>query len=683
MLEITVLVSSPTQAEDVVNCGADAVLLRFDSSAQRSGGAYFTRYELASTVRFCHVSGAKVYVWLDRELTDKNEDSLMRDIEAACECGVDALRVEDAGLARMVHLLCPKMSLHGGMGLSAGSLYGAAALLGLGFDRISCAFDSAAFEAFLEQKKFTPELTVVSPGCSALSGRCYIASLRNKKPARCGYACREPFGYGRQGLYSPLCANPVCMIKTTAKFSENSASVLLDISGMRHDLAWPVIRAFCDAARGKGADERMISYTAVAFGQTSAYEPLLEGSSFFANTPPAAPSDGAQSKRPSPLSRVETAFVLTAASLKPLTLVCADTDDNQVSVEGGICLEGENPLSEAKLRTELYRRTHPPFETAAVRLNIQKGTAVTFDELTQLKERAMLQLIAQRGMVSPCPTQYVQSFRGGETFAPSGKPYIAVELSKKSQLSGELAHLAPQRLYLPLGEIVRSERELVLFRANGTQIGAVMPQRLTAENTDEVKAQLYMARDLGVTLTLASGLDTAALAINEGFEVMSDWGMNVKSSVSLAALSSLGIKSALVSFELEFEEIEKLSSPLPLEMTVYGRLPLAVTAKSLETEQSVGISDRKRGFHPLVPDGETSILCHSEVLYIDKAAKYSGCPISGLRLRFTGENGRECAKAVGEFMRARLKRPNAHTSGLYEKDNFSILKEKLRRYIKK
>ena len=116
MLEITVLVSSPNQAEDVVNCGADAVLLRFDSSAQRSGGERFNRNELAATVRFCHVSGAKVYVLLDKELTDSSEDALRADIEAACECGVDALRVNDAGLARMVHMLCPKMSLQAGSG---------------------------------------------------------------------------------------------------------------------------------------------------------------------------------------------------------------------------------------------------------------------------------------------------------------------------------------------------------------------------------------------------------------------------------------------------------------------------------------------------------------------------------------------------------------------------------------
>ena len=190
MLEITVLVSSPAQAEDVVNCGADAVLLRFDSSAQRSGGAYFTRFELAQTVRFCHVSGAKVYLWLDKELTDENETALCANIEAACECGVDAIRVEDAGLARMVKMLCPKMSLHAGSSLAANSLYGAAALLGLGFERISCVFDTVAFASFLEQKKFTPELTALSPGCSALSGRCYIASLRGKKPTRCGFACR-------------------------------------------------------------------------------------------------------------------------------------------------------------------------------------------------------------------------------------------------------------------------------------------------------------------------------------------------------------------------------------------------------------------------------------------------------------------------------------------------------------
>ncbi|MBR6812899.1 MAG: U32 family peptidase [Oscillospiraceae bacterium] len=683
MLEITVLVSSPLQAEDVVNCGADAVLLRFDSSAQRSGGERFNRNELAATVRFCHVSGAKVYVLLDKELTDSSEDALRADIEAACECGVDALRVNDAGLACMVHMLCPKMSLQAGSGLAAHSLYGAAALLGLGFERISCAFDSEAFSAFLDQKKFTPELTVLSPGCSALSGRCYIASLRNKKSERCGFACREPFGYGRQGFYSPLCANPVCMIKTVARYSASNAGVLLDITGMRADLAHSAIRAFCNAAKGKGADERMISFCAVAFGQTSAFEPLNEDSSFFANTPPAAIAAPSDIKRPSPQSRVEIAFVLTASAGKPLSLICADKDDNQVSVEGKPCLTGEGPSGEAKLRTELYRRTHPPFQTAAVRLNIQKGVLVSLEELVALKERAMLQLIALRGRTAVCQVQYVPSLLTDKGERPSGKPDIAIELSKKSQLSSELAFLSPKRLYLPLAELVISERELFLFRQQGTLIGAVLPQKLTAQNQDEVKAQLHMAKEMGASLALAPGLDSAALAINEGFDVMADWGMNIKSSLALSSLAALGIKSAHISFELEYEEIEKLSPLIPLEMTVYGRLPLAVTAHNLQSEQTMGISDRKHGFHPLIQENLSSILCHSEVLYIDKAEKYASCPVSSVRLRFTGENERECAKAVGDFMRSRLKRPNACTGGLYEKDKFSILKEKLRRSIKK
>ena len=84
-----------------VRSGADAVYLGEKAFSARSSAKNFDGEELKKATAYCHIHGVKVYVTINTIVFDDELEKLKKAIISAAEADVDALIVQNMGVARL------------------------------------------------------------------------------------------------------------------------------------------------------------------------------------------------------------------------------------------------------------------------------------------------------------------------------------------------------------------------------------------------------------------------------------------------------------------------------------------------------------------------------------------------------------------------------------------------------
>lgn len=95
-----------------VENGADAVYLGGKSFNARRFAANFTDQELIEAVNYCHVRGVKVYITVNTLIHEHEIAAALEYILFLFNSGVDAVIVQDLGLAYLVATIFPELQLH-------------------------------------------------------------------------------------------------------------------------------------------------------------------------------------------------------------------------------------------------------------------------------------------------------------------------------------------------------------------------------------------------------------------------------------------------------------------------------------------------------------------------------------------------------------------------------------------
>ena len=134
--EILAPVGSREALEAAVRCGADAVYLGQKSFSARADSRNFDPDALREAVAYAHRFGVRVHQALNIVTFDREFPALKDCIRAACDAGVDALIVQDWGVAAAVKALAPSMPLHASTQMAIHSPEGVRAAGELGFSRL-------------------------------------------------------------------------------------------------------------------------------------------------------------------------------------------------------------------------------------------------------------------------------------------------------------------------------------------------------------------------------------------------------------------------------------------------------------------------------------------------------------------------------------------------------------------
>ncbi|WP_395744027.1 DUF3656 domain-containing protein [Prosthecobacter sp.] len=184
-------------ARAAVANGADAIFFGMPRFNARLRADNFTEEDLPELMKFLHEHGVKGYVAFNtliftRELPDA--ETQLRYLE---DCGVDAVIVQDLGLARMVKELTPGLRLHASTQMTITSPEGLEFAKRLSIDQAVLARELSLRELERFKAAGVPlEVFVHGALCVAYSGQCLTSESLGRRSANrgeCAQACRMPY----------------------------------------------------------------------------------------------------------------------------------------------------------------------------------------------------------------------------------------------------------------------------------------------------------------------------------------------------------------------------------------------------------------------------------------------------------------------------------------------------------
>jgi putative protease len=179
--------------------GADAVYAGLPRFSARADATNLSSAELRQLLAYAHglPRPRRVYVVLNTLMQARDLPGALEALEELDDAGVDAVIVQDLGLARLAQRHFPRLRLHASTQLAAHNLAGLRALAALGFQRVVLARELPLDEAAYLARTAPVEIEIFVHGalCYSYSGLCLFSSHqtgRSGNRGRCAYCCREP-----------------------------------------------------------------------------------------------------------------------------------------------------------------------------------------------------------------------------------------------------------------------------------------------------------------------------------------------------------------------------------------------------------------------------------------------------------------------------------------------------------
>ena len=198
MVELLAPVGSREALIAAVEGGADAVYLGGKMFGARAYAPNFSDEELAEVVQLAHLRGVLVYVTVNTLIDNTEILPLAAYIKHLYQISVDAVIVQDMGVATIVRNVAPDMPIHASTQMTIHNLQGVQFLAEQGFSRVVLAreLSLAAIEHVCKNSPIEIETFIHGALCISYSGQCLMSSLiggRSGNRGRCAQPCRLPY----------------------------------------------------------------------------------------------------------------------------------------------------------------------------------------------------------------------------------------------------------------------------------------------------------------------------------------------------------------------------------------------------------------------------------------------------------------------------------------------------------
>lgn len=209
--------------------GADAIYLGLKHFSARAEAVNFSKDDLDEVTAYAHTLNKKVYVALNTLMQESELSLLMDTLQTCADCHVDAIIVQDLGVARLVKKCFPQLALHGSTQMAIHNLAGALALKKMGFERVVLARELTLNEIKHIQEGADIEIEVFVHGalCYSYSGLCSFSSLTTSRSAnrgKCVYSCRDTFQLNER-QYHPFSMKDLALEKDVLKLKGISLKI--------------------------------------------------------------------------------------------------------------------------------------------------------------------------------------------------------------------------------------------------------------------------------------------------------------------------------------------------------------------------------------------------------------------------------------------------------------------------
>jgi putative protease len=199
-------------ARAAVAHGADAIFFGLSRFNARLRADNFTEEDLPELMKFLHRHGVKGFVTMNTLIFTAEIEDAARQLLWLEHCGVDAIIVQDLGLAKLAATITPKLALHASTQMTITSPEGLRFVESLfPLERAVLARELAVKELqrFPQAEAMNTPLEVFVHGalCVAYSGQCLTSESLGQRSANrgeCAQACRMPYEIYVDGVKKPL-----------------------------------------------------------------------------------------------------------------------------------------------------------------------------------------------------------------------------------------------------------------------------------------------------------------------------------------------------------------------------------------------------------------------------------------------------------------------------------------------
>lgn len=644
-----------------VNNGADAVYLGGSAFSARANAVNFSNDEIASAVRYAHVRGVKVYVALNTLVEDTKFHEAWEFAKFCYECGIDALIVQDLGILSMLKACFPDFKLNASTQMTVHNLKGVRAAEKAGFSRVVLSRELSKEEIGDICAKAKAEIEVFAHGalCMSYSGQCLMSSFiggRSGNRGACAQPCRLPYSLinaeGRTVCEDKylLSLKDLCLIDEIGTLDKLGVKSLKIEGRMKNSAYVSMAAHLYDKYREGGiVDKADIMDLQSVFSRSGFTKGYFENSTgrhmlnidrsnddVYRNI-----TDKAKQRADS-LTKAESKKILISGSFTAklgdkATLCVWDGDGHSTTCHSNAIAEEsiKVALTEERVREQVLKTGGTPFEFEDFIINIDYGISLPIKELNQLRRQALAHIENQRAEVESkedvCDFSFniVKSTAKAE-FTASANTYEQIKALEKTSVA---------RIYIPKGIYDEHKEEFLSDRFFVT-LPAIERHGKTAEGYDRICTSNF------------SQVYDDAMVKHGGFR------MNVFNSPAVKFLKAEGFDSVCLSPEMNMRQIIGISKDMPVEVIVYGSLPV-MTVQNCVIKSAYGkcscngdvhyLKDRKGARFPVIADKDncTNIILNSAPIYMgDKMDDIYRSGVAYAQLHFTTETADEAENII-------------------------------------
>ena len=703
-LEILAPAGSREQLVAAVRSGADAVYLGAGGLNARRGAENFSDFsQLRDAVEYCHASGVDVHLTANILVRDDEWDQASRLIEDACALGIDAVIVQDAGLARFIRLSAPELVTHASTQMSLHTPGGAIAAAEMGFRRavLSRELSGREIAEITAASSIETEVFIHGALCMSVSGQCLFSSVlggRSGNRGLCAQPCRLPFRVtgDTSGFDGCMSLKDMSHIEHIPALMEMGVrSIKIEGRMKRPEYVAAAVTA-CRLMRDEGevppdlAEKLMAVFSRSGF--TDGYFTGKRGRGMFGTRTKedvvSASSALLHSLHPlykTEFSRIPLSMKLTAADENtPAALEASDHDGHSVTVTGEKPQPARKaPFSEDYANRILGKTGGTPFYLEALTAEVGEGLTLPSSALSGMKRDALEKLDALRR--APHPVAFDAE---AENCKPSarrefgqGTPALRVVFRSAAQVPENMTGVSMAYIPLETDEKILSDTAEKLRSQN--VIPAVEAPRGLFGDEKKTEKFVLQAKARGIENIMIHNAGLIPVMRKLGMTIHGGFGLNVFNSRSLDEYRALGLADCELSLELTLGQIASLGSSQPRGMIIRGRIPMMITRNcpaALSPKGCRGFSKQDNGRFCSITDRtgrELPVLCRtccSEIfnpVMMSVISNVAGktreeLSLDWVTLSFTTETREECAAVISGALNGTLKETGI-TSGLYLK----------------
>lgn len=666
-----------------IHSGADAVYFGYGELNARRNAKNFDEQSLAEASRLCKERGVKMHMTVNTMVYDREYDEVLRTLEIACKYGIDALIVQDLGVAKIVREAAPEMKMHASTQLTVHNVSGAWQAKELGFSRVVLAREMSREEILQVTTQVPVETEVFVHGalCMCVSGQCYMSSVigeRSGNRGLCAQPCRLPFASGRKGD-----SGYALSLKDLSLADRVKELMVLGVDSFkiegrmkRPEYVAAAVSQFKEAVRGAQADMDLMAAVFSRSGFTKGYFDAKLGQEMFGTRQKEDVlasqkvlkklSDMASKDVP----RVGVDFAFSMKENEPAVLTASDGEGRTVQAQGELPQQAlKAPTTEELVWRSLEKTGGTFYYLNSLTCDLGEGLIYPASQLNSLRREALDKLTQLRGEIHEIPFHKPEKQPVPKHIGVQGEklPLRAAvrEIAQITERMGEVCEL----ISVPLDELLKNKNNLP--KEIIPKISVSLPRVVFGDDEKYLAERLTECKHLGIEHLSTGNLGGVYLGRKMGFVLHGEFGLNIANAGCLAEYERLGLSDCLLSFELSLARARAVGGTLLRGLLIYGKLPLMVTRNcpirlsGCKDCKGFGtLTDRKKEVFEVRCTGRrySEIFNRKPVYLADKMEEVSGIDY-GL-LSFTTEGAKQVDRILLRYTQTHEPMENI-TRGLY------------------